>query len=252
MISALSTLWERKNANGLPCDVRVLPAGETEAITYTSMSLGAKGCQAVALFHTDRKSRSEKERFLSSWQPLYNESQVSACLIGELAESADVVTVEDLFEDGYYLQLVAEIHGQALADIGVKKFDLSGVPDSDPLVVRIERALQAYEIAFEKSDYFPAEGMEKDSKVLDDNGIVSGVELVAEIVEMFREFDIECGVLSASLRNTRQVRESAIAGAHIATVPFSVIKELLSHHKTMEGMKAFAADTITEYAGLGE
>jgi transaldolase len=57
-------------------------------------------------------------------------------------------------------------------------------------------------------------------------------------------------VLAASLRNPRQVREAALVGAHIATLPFSVIKEMLKHHKTYEGMELFTADIVPEYAEL--
>ena len=52
------------------------------------------------------------------------------------------------------------------------------------------------------------------------------------------------------MRNPRQVRESALAGAHIATLPFTVIKDMLKHHKTFEGMKNFTNDIVQEYADL--
>src|SRR3989344_1903603 len=105
-------------------------------------------------------------------------------------------------------------------------------------------------IAFDKSDYFPAMGWQAKNSVLQDNGIVSGIDLVAQIAEIFRRHNIKAEVLAASLRNTRQVREAALAGAHIATLPFEVIKDLLSHYKTQEGMKSFTADIIPEYVGL--
>ena len=57
-------------------------------------------------------------------------------------------------------------------------------------------------------------------------------------------------VLAASLRNPRQVRESALVGAHIATLPFGVIKDMLKHPKTYEGMKLFTDDIVPEYAEL--
>lgn len=101
-------------------------------------------------------------------------------------------------------------------------------------------------IPFDKSDYFPAEG--KGS--LNDNGIVSGIDLVRQIVEIFKKHNIKAEVLAASMRNARQVREAALAGADIATLPFDVIKELMSHYKTREGMRNFTDDAIPEYIGL--
>ncbi|NQU79535.1 transaldolase [Candidatus Woesearchaeota archaeon] len=105
---------------------------------------------------------------------------------------------------------------------------------------------------FSKTDYFPMEGITDKKGVTNDNGIVSGIDLVAEIVEIFREQNIKSEVLAASIRNPRQAREAAIVGAHIATLPFDVIKELLDHRKTMEGMIKFTKDIVPEYAKLLE
>jgi transaldolase len=101
-----------------------------------------------------------------------------------------------------------------------------------------------------KNDYFPASGIEKDGKPVNDNGTSSGVQLVRETVALFENYHFECEVLAASLRNPRQVRECALAGADISTIPFEVLREMLEHHKTVEGMKAFVADVVPEYANL--
>lgn len=110
---------------------------------------------------------------------------------------------------------------------------------------------------FQKSDYYPAEGRdypakgrEKNGDYLNDNGIVSGIDLVLKCVDIIELYDYESEIIAASLRNTRQTREAALSGAHIATLPFSVIQEMLKHHKTYEGMKAFTADIVEEYANL--
>ncbi|MBC8500534.1 MAG: transaldolase [Nanoarchaeota archaeon] len=105
-------------------------------------------------------------------------------------------------------------------------------------------------VKFEKSDYFPASGWEKSGKILEDNGVVSGVDLVWQCVEIFRTYNIKTKVLAASIRNARQTREVALAGADIATLPFYVIKEMLTHYKTIEGMKSFTADVVPEYAKI--
>ncbi len=103
---------------------------------------------------------------------------------------------------------------------------------------------------FSKSDYFPASGMEKDGMIVEDNGIVSGIDLVGKCVDIIEYYGFDSEVLAASLRNTRQVREAALLGAHISTLPFSVIRDMLKHHKTYEGMQAFTADIVQEYADL--
>ncbi len=103
---------------------------------------------------------------------------------------------------------------------------------------------------FEKGDYFPAEGIRKKGKLMDDNGVVSGVDLVRKILEVFRKYDIQAKVIAASLRNYRQVREVAELGVHIATIPFNVIEEMIKHPKTFEGVVKFSEDVVPEYRGL--
>ncbi|MCB9834060.1 MAG: transaldolase [Planctomycetes bacterium] len=102
-------------------------------------------------------------------------------------------------------------------------------------------------LKFGKTDYYAEEG-EADRH---DNGIVSGVDLVSRCVDILgmQGYDC-CKVLAASLRNPRQVRECALVGAQVATIPFDVLSAMASHKKTVEGMKAFTADIVPEYARL--
>ena len=85
-----------------------------------------------------------------------------------------------------------------------------------------------------------------------DNGISSGVHLVEEIVNIYQNYQIKTEVIAASIRNSRQVREVALAGAHIATIPFNVIKEMIQHPKTVEGIETFSRDVVPEYRDLFE
>jgi transaldolase len=107
-------------------------------------------------------------------------------------------------------------------------------------------------LSFEKTDYFPEDGLRDDDERLkiEDVGIHSGVHLVEQIASLFMVHDFECEVLAASLRNPRQVRECALAGADISTVPFKVIRDMVEHPKTVEGMNAFCADVVPEYRSL--
>tara|TARA_Y100000310_G_C20608020_1_gene776548 strand:- start:509 stop:1312 length:804 start_codon:yes stop_codon:yes gene_type:complete len=93
-------------------------------------------------------------------------------------------------------------------------------------------------IKFKKTDYF--KGTKKGDK-----GILSGEDLIKKCVEILKGKKAE--VLAASIRNPRQLRGVARAGAHIATLPFSVLKESISHYKTLEGMRNFIKDTPKEY-----
>lgn len=105
-------------------------------------------------------------------------------------------------------------------------------------------------ISFKKTDYYPECGKNKDGVLLHDNGIVSGIDLVRKIKTIFTFYNIHTEVLAASIRNVRQARETALAGADIATLPYDVISDLLYHFKTMEGIKGFIQDTIPEYRNI--
>lgn len=123
----------------------------------------------------------------------------------------------------------------------------AGAKIVSPFAGRIDDLIRASNnISFEKSDYFPHQG--KDD--LNDNGIVSGIDLVLKIKQIFKNYNIKTEILAASIRNTRQVREAALAGADIATLPFPIIKELLNHVKTKEGIKTFTQDAVPEYIEL--
>jgi len=128
----------------------------------------------------------------------------------------------------------------------------AGASFVSPFAGRIDDLIRSENnLEFKKTDYFPAYGEEKDGDILEDNGIISGIDLVAQIREIFDNYGIsETKVLAASIRNARQAREAALAGADIATLPMSVIEELLIHPKTIEGMKGFIKDIVPEYRDL--
>ncbi|MBN1386205.1 transaldolase [Candidatus Woesearchaeota archaeon] len=126
----------------------------------------------------------------------------------------------------------------------------AGASYVSPFAGRIDDHIrQKNRMRFDKSAYFPEEGLEK-AKFKDDNGIVSGIDLVEQCAEILGYYDFPTQVLAASLRNTRQVREAALVGADVATLPFDVIEKLLHHHKTFEGMQKFTKDIVPEYQKL--
>jgi len=126
----------------------------------------------------------------------------------------------------------------------------AGATFVSPFAGRIDDSLRtSVGISYEKGDYYPAEGMPRadGQGMLHYEGIVSGVDLVGNIVAILDGYAVETEVLAASLRNPRQVAEVALAGADVATVPFGVFAGLLRHPKTFEGMQRFVADVVDEY-----
>lgn len=77
---------------------------------------------------------------------------------------------------------------------------------------------------------------------LDDIG-QNGLELIAEIVQIYNQYEyFNTQVLVASVRNPIHVTESAKMGAHVATLPPSVLRQLAGHPLTDKGLATFMAD----------
>lgn len=76
---------------------------------------------------------------------------------------------------------------------------------------------------------------------LDDIG-QNGLELLAEIVEIYSNYSWKTEVLAASIRHPIHVVEAARMGAHVATMPFKVIEQLIKHPLTDRGLGQFLAD----------
>ena len=65
-------------------------------------------------------------------------------------------------------------------------------------------------------------------------------EMVAEIVQIYHNYDFKTQVLVAAVRNARQIVEAAVAGADIVTAGFDVYKDSFDHPYTAKGLKMFA------------
>ncbi|MDR0198921.1 MAG: fructose-6-phosphate aldolase [Methanomassiliicoccaceae archaeon] len=76
---------------------------------------------------------------------------------------------------------------------------------------------------------------------LDDIG-QEGSTMLAQIVSVFGNYDLPTEIIAASIRHPVHVIEAALYGADIATIPYDVLKKMVSHPKTDEGIKAFIAD----------
>ncbi|MDD3251113.1 MAG: fructose-6-phosphate aldolase [Lachnospiraceae bacterium] len=69
-----------------------------------------------------------------------------------------------------------------------------------------------------------------------------GVDLIKTIAEIFDIYGIEAEIIAASVRNPIHVTDCALAGADIATVPYSVIEQMTKHPLTDQGIAKFQAD----------
>ena len=69
-----------------------------------------------------------------------------------------------------------------------------------------------------------------------------GMEIIEQIMVIFDNYGFETEVIVASIRHPRHVVDAALLGAHIATIPFSVIAKLVSHPLTDIGIEKFLKD----------
>ena len=76
---------------------------------------------------------------------------------------------------------------------------------------------------------------------LDDIG-GDGAKLVEDMVAVFNKYKIKTEIIAASIRNIEHVNRVMLAGVHIATIPTTVLKEMLLHPLTDAGLKRFLQD----------
>lgn len=76
---------------------------------------------------------------------------------------------------------------------------------------------------------------------LDDMGI-DGMELIEDIRTIYDNYGFETEILAASIRTVNHVKDAALAGADVATIPPSTLKALVKHPLTDKGLEAFLAD----------
>lgn len=76
---------------------------------------------------------------------------------------------------------------------------------------------------------------------IDDMG-ADGMELIEQIVQIYANYGYKTQVLAASLRTPNHVIQSALAGAHIGTMPFKTLDGLFNHPLTDRGLEQFLKD----------
>ncbi|HET8721480.1 MAG TPA: fructose-6-phosphate aldolase [Nitrospira sp.] len=73
----------------------------------------------------------------------------------------------------------------------------------------------------------------------------NGMELIRQIMTIYKNYDFKTYVLVASVRHPQHVVEAALAGGHICTMPFAIFQQMVKHPLTDTGLKKFLADWDT-------
>ncbi|MCF3653842.1 MAG: transaldolase [Aigarchaeota archaeon] len=126
-------------------------------------------------------------------------------------------------------------------------FELMGMLEAE----KLGRVISSLELDSLAKAYLD-ERVRSTAALANDNGIYSGVDLVRSILQIFSNYGFKTEVIASSMRNARQVREVAELGVHIVTIPFYVLKEMLLHYKTIEGINAFVKDVVEPYRKIFE
>lgn len=115
----------------------------------------------------------------------------------------------------------------------IKQLSREGVPTNCTLVFSANQALLAARAGATYVSPFVGR--------LDDIG-QDGMLLVEEIVDILTRYELNTRVIAASIRHPLHVTQAARLGAHIATVPFGVIRQMIKHPLTDIGISRFLAD----------
>ena len=161
---------------------------------------------------------------------------VDGPISGEVKATATIA--EEMIEEG---REIAAIHPNMVVKIpmtleglkAVKVLSAEGIKTNVTLIFSVNQALLAARAGAAYVSPFLGR--------LDDINM-SGISLIQEIVKIFNHFGFDTEIIAASIRNTTHVTDCALAGAHIATVPYNVIEKMVSHPLTDAGIAKFQAD----------
>lgn len=165
---------------------------------------------------------------------------VEICQIVEGDVSAEVIATdfEGMIREG---EALAALHTQIVVKIpmikdgvkAIKYLSSKGIKTNCTLVFSTGQAILAAKAGATYVSPFIGR--------LDDIS-TDGVELVAQIVDIYRYYDFETQVLAASIRHTMHIIQCAEAGADVVTCPLQPILGLLNHPLTDIGLEKFLAD----------
>ena len=162
------------------------------------------------------------------------------CKITEGPVSAEVISLESskMVEEGKVLaalapNVVVKIPMCEEGMIAVKKLTSLGIKTNVTLVFTVMQALLAAKAGATMVSPFVGR--------LDDIGS-DGMALIADIVEMYRNYDFQTEILVASVRSPMHIQQAAILGADIATIPYKVMQQMTGHPLTTKGIEMFMAD----------
>lgn len=164
--------------------------------------------------------------------------EICSIVDGPVSAEAVSLTAPELIAEG---EKLAKIHPNVVVKIpmgvegvkAVKALSEKGIRTNVTLIFSANQALLCAKAGATYVSPFVGR--------LDDIGQV-GMDLIKDIVTIFKNYGFKTQTLVASVRNPIHVHQSALMGADVATVPLNVIQQLASHPLTDAGIKKFLAD----------
>lgn len=178
------------------------------------------------------------------FRPLVEE--ICAIVPGDVSLEVVATEFEDMVKEGEQL---AQVAPNAVVKVPLTQDGLKAVKHLSGKGIRVNQTLcfsapQALLSAKAGATYIsPFLGR------LDDIAAV-GMDLIRDICEIYRNYGFKTQVLAASIRNPLHVVDAAKAGAHVATMPFAVLQQLMKHPLTDLGLKKFLDDWAKSGAKL--
>ncbi len=164
--------------------------------------------------------------------------EITSIVNGPISGEVISLDADGMVEEG---RRIAKIHENMVVKIPMTKEGLKAVKTlakeniktNVPLVFSANQALFA---AIAGATYVsPFVGR------LDDT-LHDGIQVVEDIRDIFDTYGLDTEIISASIRSPRHLADSALAGAHIATVPYAVFESAVKHPLTDKGIDAFLKD----------
>ncbi|MFW5897215.1 MAG: fructose-6-phosphate aldolase [Bacillota bacterium] len=165
-------------------------------------------------------------------------SEISQLVPGPISAEVIATDTEGMVDEGIELSRLAEniavkipMTTDGLA--AVARLSERGVKCNVTLVFSVQQAL----LAARAGASFVSPFMGR----LDDIGSDSA-RIVADMAQIFGYYGLDTRIIAASVRHTQHVLDAALAGAHIATIPYAVLKKMAGHPLTDAGLDKFLSD----------
>ena len=171
-------------------------------------------------------------------EPMKLLREICSVVKGPVSAEAVTMTAGEMAKEG---KVLSRLHKNIVVKIpmieeglrAVKKLSAVGIKTNVTLVFSASQALLAAKAGATYVSPFVGR--------LDDISHV-GMELVSDILDIYENYMFQTEVIVASIRNPLHVVDAARMGAHIATIPYSVIIQLMKHPLTDRGIEKFLKD----------